>query len=65
VLPTFVERHVFVFDKNLFRNMYQSVVSGQMNLRIIAESWKNAVVLLKPEWLFWQLSPINEVFNVN
>jgi len=65
VLPTFVERNVFVFDKNLFRNMYQSVVSGQMNLRIIAESWKNAVVLLKPEWLFWQLSPINEVFNVN
>jgi len=49
VLPTFVERNVFVFDKNLFRNMYQSVVSGQMNLRIIAESWKNAVVLLKPE----------------
>ena len=65
MLPTFVERNVFVFDKNLFRNMYQSVVSGQMNLRIIAESWKNAVVLLKPEWLFWQLSPINEVFNVN
>ena len=63
VPPTFVGKKIGLFLKKIHFQIQQARFTSQMSLRIITEMFKNAPVLLKRFFSFWQIIPIYSGFS--